>query len=277
MRFAAGLAIGLLGCNGSSGAEAPADAGAIDASIADARDVGANDAPDAFTGPTIRFVATAVESPSGAPIPGVTACAYAQPGIPCVTADDSGVFDLLLPADAETGVMLSVTDRESVLLPIVTTSSDIVGYRIGMTDVVRMTSFAQALGLTFPPTTNGFLFADVAAPGNQAGVAGVTATLAPRSGSGPLYFGSSGTPNPQATSTSDFGVSLFGGVSPGEVTVTFAPVATTTLTCRLYFGGWPSTQRNAVRVGFDTHVAMQCTARVPDAGSMDASGDAASD
>ena len=83
-----------------------------------------------------------------------------------------------------------------------------------------------------------------------------------------------------ATSTSDFGVTLSGDVSPGEVTVTFAPIAPGALSCRLYFGGWPASQRNAVRVpiaaGFDTHVAMACTSAV-DAGARDSGSDGAVD
>jgi len=279
------VVLGSLGCGGSSSttppladagpaadSSVPVDAGAADATPADATPSDATDesAPP-FTGATIHVRGTAVESPSGTPIEGVTICAYAQPGIPCVTTTSTG-FDLLVPASSETGVTLAISGRESVLVPIVTSTEDQNGWEIGMTAAADMSVFMSALGLGFPEPSAGILGADVSVPGEMLGLAGLVDTISPRSGSGPLYLTSTGAPDSTATSTSTYSATFFGNLTPGEVVVTFAPGASSgTLTCQLNFGGWSSALPNSARIpiaaGFDTHVGFACTEAAADAGA----------
>lgn len=312
------LCLTLAACGGS--ATGPADGGrldgavessaspvdgssmaATDGTLSDANDGASDDssqaqdsaAPDAsadaavYIGPTVHIIGMAVESPSAAVIAGVTVCAYAQPGLPCATTPSTGAFDVLVPANAETGLTLAVSGRESVLLPLETSSQDQTGWEIGMTATSDVEVIFSALGATYPDSTTGFLGAFESSPGEQTGLAGVTIAIVPPCGKGPIYLTAAGAPALSATETSTYGVGFFGNVAPGDVTVTYAAVsASDTLACSLYFGGWESALPNAVRVpiaaGFDTHVGMACTIATVDAGtavddagsaSLDASGD----
>jgi hypothetical protein len=213
---------------------------------------------------TIRFRGTAVQSPSAAPLGGVTACVFAQPTTPCVTTDVTGAFDLPVPARSETGVTLALPGRDPVLVSFVTGARDQDGFRIGMQSASLVSGVATALGLAYPiDASSGFLAAFASAPGSQANLPGVRVAITPATGKGPIYLASTGAPDPSATSTSARGVGFFGSVTPGALTVTFSPAAPgATLSCTSNFGGWPSALPNSVRVpivaGFDTHVGMAC-------------------
>jgi hypothetical protein len=257
------------------------DDGASSDSSLTVEDSGAPDASDedaaTYAGPVVHIVGTAVESPSAAPLTGVTICAYAQPAIPCVTTPSTGAFDVMVPASAETGVTLAVSGRESVLLPLETTTQNQVGWEIGMTATSDVEVIFSALGATYPDSTTGFLGTFASPPGGQIGVAGVTMAVVPQSGKGPIYLTAAGAPDPSATATSTYSAGFFGNLTPGDVTVTYAPASvSSTLACSLYFGGWVSALPNSVRVpiaaGFDTHVGMACTLTTEDAGGADDAG-----
>ncbi len=249
----------------------PGDSGSTDSHAPD-------DAP-VYLGPTVHISGTAVESPSAAALAGVTVCPFAQPLLPCSTTPANGSFDVQIPASSETGVTLSVAGRESVLVPLETTTANLSGWEIGMTAASDVQAIYTAFGATYPDSTTGFLAAYASPPGEQIGLAGLTMTIVPGSGKGPIYLTAAGAPAPSATETSTYSVGFFGNVAPGDVTLTFAPASTsTTLSCSPSFGGWTSSLGNSVRVpiaaGFDTHVGMACTATTVDGGaSSDAGGD----
>jgi hypothetical protein len=280
------------GCNGAT-ATAPRD-GAVDAATggdgatdsaittpADAAgDIVAGDSSadvldvDGY-GPTVHFQGTTVHIPSGSILPGVTVCAFARPDIPCVVSDATlATFDLLLPANSETGVTLTVGGYASVLVPVVTGSGDQSGWRIGMEAASDQATWYAAFGAKYPDSTTGFLSAGATSPAGQ-GVAGLAMAMTPGSGEGPFYFAADQTPAPGATATSIDSAALFANVRPGEVTVGYGPSA---FACALHFGGWPSAVGNAVRVpiaaGFETHVSQTCLAPTVDA---DAAADGGAD
>jgi hypothetical protein len=217
-------------------------------------------------GPTVHFQGTTVHIPSGSILPGVTVCAFARPDIPCVVSDATlATFDLLLPANSETGVTLTVGGYASVLVPVVTGSGDQNGWRIGMEAASDQATWYAAFGAKYPDSTTGYLLAGAASPAGQ-GVAGLAMAMTPGSGEGPFYFAADQTPAPGAAATSIDSVALFANVTPGEVTVGYGPSA---FACALHFGGWPSAVGNAVRVpisaGFETHVSQTCLAPTVDA------------
>jgi hypothetical protein len=234
-----------------------------------------------YTGPTVMFSGEAVESPSATPLGGVTICVYAEPGIPCVTASSSGLFSVPVPANGNTAVTLSLAGYDSVLVATVTSGQDQSGWEIGMAPASEMALVFSTLAVTYPSATAGFLgaYVDTNSGFPNMGLAGITTSLSPQSGSGPIYLTSMGAPSTSLTATTSAGESFFGGITPGEVTVSWAPAsASSTLSCTASFGGWPSSLPNTIRApiaaGFDTHVAMACSLVPSDAGTpADASGE----
>jgi hypothetical protein len=284
------LVLALVGCSGSEAPSQPVTDGgppadAFATTDATSMDSGAEDAaPDAsadtappFTGATIHIRGEAVETPSGTPLTGVSVCAYAQPGIPCVTTTAAG-FDLPVPASSETGVTFALAGFDSTLVPIVTTTIDQTGWEIGMEAASDLSAFAAALDVSYPDRTTGFL-GSFASDQGGGGLSGVVMSIAPASGKGPVYLAGTGAPDTTATSTSTVGAGFFGAITPGVVTLTFASITTSVvLDCEPDFGGWPSALPNAARIpivaGFDTHVGLQCTADVVDGGVPGDAGDA---
>ena len=258
---------------GSDGADATSATDATDATgIGDAAAEG--EAAPPYTGPTVMFSGEAVESPSATPLGGVTVCVYAEPGIPCVMASPTGQFSVPVPANSNTAVTLSLPGYDSVLVATVTDGQDQSGWEIGMAAASDMGVIFSALGTAYPNSAAGFLGAYVndSSSGTFEGLAGVTTSFAPQSGSGPIYITNNGAPSTSLTATSSWGESFFGTITPGEVTVLWAPAsASSTLTCTPNFGGWPSSLPNAVRApiaaGFDTHLGMACTLSTVDAGT----------
>ena len=88
------------------------------------------------------------------------------------------------------------------------------------------------------------------------GTEGITISITPTSGVGPLYDDPSGLPDVNLGATSPWGAAHFANVAPGEVDVKTDPA------CTPNFGGWRSTKIDSVRVpivaGFETHVGFYC-------------------
>jgi hypothetical protein len=291
------LVLLLVACNGSS-ESASSDGGAPDATTPDATSpdaastdattptdagddaLGAVDASDAgptYAGPTVQVSGKTVESPSATPLPGVTVCVLSQPALPCVQSSSTGAFALAVPASSDTGLLLTNANTDSILVPITTTTSNQPGWEIGLPASGTVQTTFTGDGLSYPSTTAGFLEIYLGNGTSEIDAPGLTAAIAPQSGIGPKYLSSTGTADPSATATSSYSAAIFGGITPGDVTVSVAPASSaTTATCSRTFGGWSSTQQSAARApivaGFTTHLGMACAIVTADAGP-DASAD----
>jgi len=208
---------------------------------------------------SVTFSGTAVRSPQGTPLAGVEVCTFDHEDIPCTTSDSVGSFSLPVPANAETGVTLTKAGYAGILVPIVPSDIDPDGWMIGVPTLPSVQGFYEAAGAPYPDPGTGFL-AVYATDGNtQQGFAGVSITVSPTPGVGPLYADETGAPDVTLQATSSSGLARFGSLALGEIDVA---LSAENASCESIFGGWPSTSANAVRVpiadGFDTRVGFGC-------------------
>jgi hypothetical protein len=200
-----------------------------------------------------------VTTESQAGIVGATVCLQGTLRARCVRASDSGDFSLVVPAHAELAVAVTAPGFGNRLIPFTTTGKDATGAYMLLREEAVQARYS-GLGGVYPNEAVGFVYATAEAPsGSATGIEGVTMTIEPKSGQGPLYFAPDSRPDPARTKTSTWSDALFIGVTPGEVTLTFGPAP---VTCMPSYGGWPSATPNSVRIpvaaGFETRVGMGC-------------------
>lgn len=211
--------------------------------------------------PTVLFEATLVPNGPGPPIADADVCAYGAPALPCAKSDENGVFDLEIPANAETGLLISKTGRGSILIPIATTDEDMFGAVLGVPTTTQLESYYESAGTPYPDPGFGFLAVFIQ-PGNdfQTGLAGATVTLAPAVGAGPLYADAQGNPDAALTMTTAGGAARFGAMPLAVVEV--HPTCPSGLVPQSVFFGWLGGDSSSVRVpiaeGFETRVGFGC-------------------
>jgi hypothetical protein len=95
--------------------------------------------------------------------------------------------------------------------------------------------------------------------GKEYGLDGVVMSIDPPASRGATYLGDNGVAQPLFPATSTSGGALFVEVTPGVVELTMGPAG---VTCVPWYGGWPSSRPNSVRVpvvaGFESQVGMHC-------------------
>jgi hypothetical protein len=170
-----------------------------------------------------------------------------------VKSDGSGAFTLPLPVRKEVAITVAAPEFGSRLLPLATGEVGYIDWKLNMSSDQTLRARYAALDATpavpdpnSPPPSVGALF--VAAngpPGSTTGLDGVTISIAPVSGVGPLYFEPNGKPDILRKATSTFSYALFSNLTPGVVEVMLGPEA---LVCSPSYGGWPSDKRNTLRV-----------------------------
>jgi len=200
-----------------------------------------------------------VSTEAEVPIPGATVCVRVLRDQRCVHTSEAGGFALAAPAHGEIAVSATAAGFGARLVALTTRGRDVADWRITLLaeSVVR----ARSAALTDAGgEAEGSIFATAEPPpGSPPGIEGVTMAIAPATGARPLFFSSTGDPDPARTATSTWSRALFAGIAPGEVTLTLGPQP---LTCTPLHGGWPSPAPNSVRVpvlaGFETQVALSC-------------------
>jgi hypothetical protein len=160
---------------------------------------------------------------SGAPIAGAKVCILDHAELPCVMSDATGAYTMTLPHLTSNflPIAMNVTAPGHLgftgLLNEATTQLAWFSMVKLQDDASAMTELATQAGFTYPAAGNGFVVLTIS---NAAGpIVGETATLAPGSGSGPVYFDDSGVPAPALTSTSSNGTVVFGDVTPGKIQI----------------------------------------------------------
>ena len=231
---------------------------------ADVLDASAEATPDSAgeaSGPTIVFSGSVVSTgPQGTYLSGAEVCIAQTTN--CSTANSQGAFSLQVPANAQVAITIQRPGYTNVLVPIVTTDQNQIGWEIGTQNAAQTTANYAALGATYPDSATAFLAVFAASSTGQAGHAGVTYQFAPASSKGPEYADATGNVDADAgateTSTMGDGIATFTSAVQ-QVTITYLP---DTLACTPDFGGWPAQGVNAVLVpllaGFETHVGQGC-------------------
>jgi len=225
--------------------------------------------PDAPLGIDANFNAksgTVIDDQTSEPIANANVCLLDQTAIPCSITDSSGVWELEVPPSTTDQDLTILTTANGYLGDVFLVQNTPTGFSIFAgtamrSDVHAMTLLATQAQFTYPDTTRGFIRAIL-----FDNIDGATATIAPASGSGPIYTDPNGVPNPSRTSTSIDGTIYFGNVTPGPFTLT---VTAPGKTCSVVgnglppVGAWPpidgSTARGRVISGAITdEVRIHC-------------------
>jgi hypothetical protein len=217
--------VSLAGC-GDAARDAP-DAGA-DAPVVDA------------SPPPVMASGTVVEAAGSAPLAGARVCLPDAPAIPCATTDANGAYKIALPPwTTEIDLAVNVTAAGHLGFTGLThqTTIGVVWFsEIPLMDDAAASAMLHAqAGFAYPAPGKAFvLFSVFRASGGAA--TGATATLSPASGSGPVYAQPSGTLDPTLAATTTNGYLVFGGVTPGKLSIAVAGVPCTPVA--LSAGAW---------------------------------------
>lgn len=222
------------GTGGTTGGTGGTDGGAGDA--------GGDAGPTATVSGSIVGLIT-----STTPVSGMKVCVYQTPSIPCVTTGSTGNYQLMgVPANAN--VLLEYT-KTGYLSSLVTVKTVLGPMSIGQFQAPTTSeadTFASMVGTTIDPTKGQILItAFQGAPGSYTGQDNVTATLTPKSGTGPFYLTSGMLPSTSLTTTSTAGIGLFANVSPGDAEVTLTHLSKS---CQRMGTSWAGSTPTASKV-----------------------------
>jgi hypothetical protein len=204
-------------------------------------------------------------------VPGVQVCVYGSDGgIPCVTTDDNGIFNLGgLPPRTNLVISLTKDGYGPVLKAIQTASSDM----DGTSNPVRMLLSddpAPPIGVAVDWTTHGSLsfFAldePADAGGNFVADIGAAVALTPSAGNGPFYLNGAGDVDLDASALELGGVGAYYNVPPGNYTLTFNDPVNNCAPIDVFFAGYgfpdpPTSVQFPIVAGYTTElVGVICT------------------
>jgi hypothetical protein len=252
---------GWAGCGDDDG-DVPIDAGS-DATIEDAGGIDAWMRGDAGT--TASWTVTVRDLISGNRLQLAEVCVVDVPQLPCAITDTEGRATLDVPIDLE--LQLRTTALRYV--PTVTTYvSDAEPRSVGVD--MPPNSALPLLGGRVDPDKGQLAFVVQNEAGD--GLAGVSATIDPASGTGPRFTDGS-LPDDTLTATTEDGLGLFVNVDPGRVSMTFEGAE-----CEPN-EAWPSasgTLEVRVEAGSLMIVTARCATETSDAGVDGGASDAGS-
>jgi hypothetical protein len=176
---------------------------------------------DTDSDPTIVFSGV-VYGYDGYPIQGVQVCVYNVSSLPCSSTTATGVFSLDVPADTLTALELTATNYVSSLYWHRTGTAD-VSHDLDLLTETEVDAFAAAGGDTYDPTKAALIahFVD----STSTALAGVTFSLTPSSGHGPVYIdNTTGMPDVSLTQSTSAGIGYWANVDPGtgDVAATYS-------------------------------------------------------
>jgi hypothetical protein len=185
---------------------------------------------DAYSGPTATVTGNVHEyDPDGvqAPIAGAEVCVLDQPSIECAVTDADGNYSLKAPT-GETALVISA-DTYSTSVVAATVGSGTMGSHrlITRSDLLYI---ASTSGITLKSGLGLVVL-------QFHGRAGVTTSISPAKGQGPIYFNAQQVPDPSLPETSASGFVAFTNLPEDEYTVAYE-LAGSTFTIDPP-GGWP--------------------------------------
>jgi hypothetical protein len=232
---------------------APDDAG-MSADMPLATDAGVD---AMFPAGTLAIIGTLRDFSTEAPLAGAQVCVAEPAGGPCATTDASGAFRLDgMPEETNVLVTFNATGYFPIAVTVRMRATDVaIDYTIPMRDVVH--SLARLVSGARADPAKGHVFVQTAR------TAGVTTTMAPMTGMGPVYT-SGGLPSPAATSTTTDGTAIYANFAPGEYEITFVPPPGNA--CVDTEVNWPAGEnKSRLRILADhiTSLTMDCRAPAP--------------
>lgn len=164
---------------------------------------------------------TVFDNDAQAPIANASVCIPSTPFTLCTTTDGSGSWTLQVASGSMReyfALELTATGYagEAYFGFVQPGAYAYVSEAFLIPDARETTFLHTQAGFTYPSATTGFIA--LRAGVNE--VTGVVATLAPASGTGPVYLDAMGVPTPSLTGTTTSGAVLFGNVAPGHYNIT---------------------------------------------------------
>lgn len=232
----------------TDGRSPPSDAG-----------VGGNDAGDAGEREVIRLRGAVYEAQGGPgtqPIRGAKVCILDHPEIACASTDSEGEYTMAFPAFASStlfvmhftaaGHLGSVRPATYESTPEQVSTSWPGGVPLYSDEWAK--TMAMKAGFTYPAQGSGFIRLRLSGGLASEIISGVTASLSPASGTGPIYADPSNDPDPSLTATVASNLVLFGNVAPGPVTITVNAGNKTCNTPEKIIGAWPASRPDTLPV-----------------------------
>jgi hypothetical protein len=187
-------------------------------------------------------------------IAGARVCILDHPEIACATTDWQGEYTMTFPAFASSTLFLmhftaaghlgTVRPANYTSTPEFVSTSWPSGVPLRADDEAK--EMATKAGFTYPAQGTGFIELQLVGRLASEIIEGVTATLTPSTGTGPIYASASGDPEPSLTQTVASNFIRFGNVAPGPVTITVNPGARTCNTPEKISGAWPASGANTL-------------------------------
>ena len=239
--------VSLSGCGSSVASPDPA---------ADSGAGGAGGAAGAGGGPPITVSGLISEffPTTTAQLPGVKACVEGLPEVPCATTDADGRYVLAeVPGFAEVTITLEKSGFVPAMVPLSTRDAD-TSVSLDLATLSTAQIFASTAGYGWPPS-GGILVVEAETAAHSA-VAGVSVSLDPPQGTGPVYVDESETPDPALDVTSAAGWGSYGDVPAGRYAL-HAAAKSGACTAELGFARDDGLELDA-RVGWVTYVLFGC-------------------
>jgi len=207
---------------------------------------------------TVVFGGTVYRIKSDLSLLGAEVCLLNQAQPTCDLTDSVGRFRFIVPAESNQAVSITAPGFAGVVLAFRAGRFDLTTFSVALQSATDEKTYYSAAGIEWPSMSNGFLLIftrDI----SGSSLEGVTSSLSPATGSGPIYDDPMGVADKTLQATSMNGTVHFGGVGPGTIDVGFGP---SKLLCSAFVGGWPSPNTNAVQVpvvaGFETLLGVNC-------------------
>lgn len=177
------------------------------------------------------------------PLEGVMLCVDGHKEITCATSASDGKYTLTgLPVGAELELRATKDGFVDSATFMTIGADPVADYNGSMvTDATAGLLYAAAGAGTYDVTKASLavsvLMPDPAAAGKTLGLEGATVTITPTSGVGPVYTTEKNVPDQTLTATTKGGGAVWGGVTPGAVSM---EVTAPGKTCSAYKYGWAS-------------------------------------
>src|SRR5262249_17365578 len=150
---------------------------------------------------TVLFGGTVYRLKSDVGLLGAEVCLLGQDPPNCDLTDSIGRFRFTVPAESNQAVTISAPGFAAVVLAFPAGRFDLTSYSVALASATEEKAYYAAAGAEWPSKSDGFLLvftSDI----SGSSVAGVTSSLSPATGSGPIYDNEMGAADKTLQATS---------------------------------------------------------------------------
>jgi hypothetical protein len=194
---------------------------------------------------TVAVSGMVVEIKGGAPIVNALICIVDRSEIPCASSRGDGSYTLNLPAWT-TPVDFAFNVKAAGHLGSTGLVHETPGSWVWLSDPLYNDDAAAELmdpaGFTYPAGGKAFVLVAMFSGSGGAAV-GLTASISPATGVGPVYLDPTGRPDPTLAAVTSNGYALFGNLEPGPFEITVSASCTPVV---FQTQGWASAKPNTI-------------------------------